>query len=51
MKRKKYKDIPKFYDFGNDREKKEILINNYRRIVREVRDVCEEVLAPVEDFD
>lgn len=48
---KKYKDIPKFYDFGNDREKKEILINNYRRIVREVRDVCEEVLAPVEDFD
>lgn len=48
---KKYKDIPKFYDFGNDREKKEILINNYRRIVREVRDVCEEVLTPVEDFD
>ena len=43
---KRYKDIPKFYSFKNDREKKRILTENYRRIVREVQEVCDAVLHP-----
>lgn len=41
---KMYMDIPKFYSFKNDREKKEILDKNFKRIVNEVRQVCDAVL-------
>lgn len=42
---KKYVDLPKFYDFGSERDKKEILTKNYQRITCEVREVCDAVLA------
>ena len=41
---KMYMDIPKFYSFKNDREKKEILDKNFKRIANEVRQVCDAVL-------
>ena len=41
---KMYKELPKFYVFGNEKKKNELLTANYRRIVQEVQDVCDKIL-------
>lgn len=39
-----YVELPKFYTFRNEREKQELLAENFRKIRQEVNDVCEKVL-------
>ena len=41
----RYVEIPKFYDFGNEEHKKEILSNNYQRIINEVKMLCKAKLG------
>ena len=42
---KHYQKLPKFYVFKNEKEKREVLDENFRRIRQEVRLVCEKVMA------
>ena len=42
---KYYQELPKFYVFKNEKEKREVLDENFRRIRQEVRLVCEKVMA------
>lgn len=39
-----YVELPKFYTFRNEREKQELLAQNFRKIRQEVNDVCDKVL-------
>lgn len=40
----RYVDIPKFYNFGDEEQKDRILTQNYKRINREVEEMCEHIL-------
>lgn len=48
---KLYQEMPKFYTFPNDREKMRLLTENYRRIVKEVQDLCDSVLSESRELD
>ena len=41
----RYIELPKFYDFGTKEQRQKILRENYDRIVREVQDMCREILG------
>lgn len=43
---KHYKELPKFYNFGNQEEQKKILENNYHKIIKEVNQLCEKLMGP-----
>ena len=40
-----YVELPKFYEFGSDNDKQEILRKNYQRINNEVKSLCRKVLG------
>ena len=40
-----YVELPKFYDFGSEEDRRSILHMNYKRINSEVDDLCREVLG------
>lgn len=42
-----YVELPKFYTFRNEREKQELLAENFRKIRREVDEVCQKVLTNI----
>lgn len=42
---KQYVELPKFYSFGNEREKSEMLTAHFRKINREVEDLCNDILG------
>jgi len=39
-----YYEIPKFYDFGSQERKEEILMQNFRKVNDEIKAMCKEVL-------
>ena len=41
---KHYQELPKFYVFKDDKEKQQVLDDNFRRIRQEVKLLCERVL-------
>lgn len=42
---KQYVELPIFYDFGSEDEKQEILLNNFRRINKDIEDLCTQMLG------
>ena len=46
-----YVELPKFYTFRNEREKQELLAENFRKIRREVDEVCQKVLSNINNKD
>lgn len=40
-----YHELPKFYKFKNEKEKQDLLAKNFRRIRKEVEEICKEVLG------
>ena len=46
---KHYVELPQFYNFGSEEDKKKILMDNFRRINKEVDALCELFLGGGEE--
>ena len=46
---KQYVELPIFYNFGSEEDKQEILLQNFRRINKEVDDLCAKLLGGEEE--
>ena len=46
---KQYVELPIFYDFGSEEDKKAILLENFRKINKEVDDMCAKLLGEGEE--